>query len=51
VAYIYLVRLLQVWAGPSRWSEKAVLASSSDEDDDEEVFPKDMSTIPKGRFH
>jgi hypothetical protein len=37
--------------GPSRWLDKAILASSSDEDDGDDVFPMDMSAIPKERFH
>jgi len=38
-------------AGPSRWLEKAMQASSLNEDDGEEVFPIDMSAIPTGRYH
>ena len=57
LAYPKVVDLLSsLWccrsgAGTSRWLEKAVLVSSLDEDDGEEVFPMDMSAIPKGRFH
>ena len=37
--------------GSSRWPEKAVLVSSSDEDDSDDVFLMDASTIPKESFH
>ena len=37
-------------AGSSRWPEKVVLVSSSNEDDGEDVFPMDTSTVPNESF-